>query len=85
MFANNSDIHTIVIATTNPTKIKAVQDAFHQMFPDLTFQFLSCAAPSGVPDQPMTSAETVQGTFLILSYFYTLDKSDFLGLNLAKF
>ena len=51
----------IVVASTNPVKMAATQRGFRRMFPGLAFQFAAVDAPSGVRDQPLTSAETLQG------------------------
>eukprot|EP01127_Copromyxa_protea_P007886 TRINITY_DN1793_c0_g1_i10.p3 TRINITY_DN1793_c0_g1~~TRINITY_DN1793_c0_g1_i10.p3 ORF type:complete len:185 (-),score=33.00 TRINITY_DN1793_c0_g1_i10:2189-2743(-) len=61
MFADTSLPPIVVIATKNPGKIKAVEEAFKQLCPGKDLTFLPCAAPSGVSDQPMTSEETLQG------------------------
>lgn len=52
---------TIVIASTNPVKARAALNGFRRMFPAESFEILPRPAPSGVSDQPMTSAETLQG------------------------
>jgi len=51
----------IVIASTNPVKMAATQRGFHRMFPTHTFHFESVSVPSGVRDQPLSSAETLHG------------------------
>ena len=51
----------IVVASTNPVKMAATQLGFRRMFPALAFQFTTLDAPSGVRDQPLSSAETLQG------------------------
>lgn len=51
----------IVIASTNPVKMAATQRGFHRMFPAGTFHFESLSVPSGVREQPLSSAETLQG------------------------
>jgi inosine/xanthosine triphosphatase len=51
----------IIVASQNPVKINAALDAFHQIFPEQTFEVSGVSVPSGVSDQPMTSAETSQG------------------------
>lgn len=61
MFSSDNTKPVVVIATTNPGKIKAVKDAFEQMHPGLDIQYQSISVPSGVPDQPMTSEETLTG------------------------
>ena len=52
---------TIVIASTNPVKAQAALNGFRRMFPAESFEILPRPAPSGVSDQPMTSAETLLG------------------------
>ncbi len=51
----------IVVASTNPVKMAATRRGFHRMFPTETFHFKSVRVPSGVRDQPLSSAETLQG------------------------
>lgn len=51
----------IVVASKNPVKAQAVSLGFEKMFPGEDFQVVSQAVPSGVSDQPMTSAETLRG------------------------
>ncbi len=51
----------VIIASLNPAKIKAVESAFKQAFPGQEFEFAGCSVASGVPDQPMSDAETRQG------------------------
>lgn len=52
---------TIVVASTNPVKMAATQCGFRRMFPADTFHFESVSVPSGVREQPLSSAETLQG------------------------
>ncbi len=52
---------SVVIASLNPVKIRAVQSAFGQAFPNQSFAFTSAALPSGVAAQPMSDAETRLG------------------------
>ncbi len=52
---------TIVIASHNPVKREAVRAGFARMFPDQDFTVQAVSAPSGVPDQPTTDAETLAG------------------------
>ena len=51
----------IKVASTNPAKIKAVASAFAELFPDERLDVQGIAVPSGVADQPMSSAETLLG------------------------
>lgn len=52
---------TIIVASTNPVKIQSALRGFRRMFPDETFHAEGVAAPSGVSDQPVGDAETLQG------------------------
>ena len=47
----------IVIASTNPVKLNAVKNAFHQLLPVITFGWQQMEVPSGVSNQPMTDVE----------------------------
>lgn len=51
----------IVVASTNPVKIQAVQQGFARMFPGQEFEIVAVSAPSGVRAQPRSSVETLQG------------------------
>ncbi|KAL6871283.1 NTPase [Trichoderma novae-zelandiae] len=51
----------VVVASRNPVKISAAREAFRGMFPSADFSFTGLNVPSGVADQPMTDAETLQG------------------------
>lgn len=52
---------TIVVASTNPVKAQAALNGFQRMFPAEIFDVAPVAAPSGVSNQPMDSAETLRG------------------------
>jgi len=52
---------TIAVASTNPVKAQAALRGFQRMFPAETFSVLPISVPSGVSDQPMNSADTLQG------------------------
>jgi len=51
----------IIVASKNPVKINATLASFQQIFPNETFEAVGVSVPSGVSDQPITSAETIQG------------------------
>ncbi len=51
----------IIIASHNPVKVRATVKAFARMFPNQMFTNASVSVPSGVPDQPMSSVETLRG------------------------
>jgi inosine/xanthosine triphosphatase len=52
---------TIVVASQNPVKIRAVADGFQRMFPDQEFAIQAISVPSGVSQQPGSDAETMMG------------------------
>jgi inosine/xanthosine triphosphatase len=54
---------TILVASTNPVKIRAVQEGFQRMFPDQLFEMSGAAAPSQVSDQPFSDEETLRGAY----------------------
>ncbi len=51
----------IVIASHNPVKSQAALAGFQRMYPDEDFQIQMVGVPSGVPDQPFSSDETLLG------------------------
>lgn len=53
----------IVVASTNPVKIQAAQIGYDRMFPQVPLTASGVSVPSGVSDQPMSDAETLQGAF----------------------
>jgi inosine/xanthosine triphosphatase len=52
---------TIVVASKNPVKLKAVKNAFSRMFPDQVLELESVAVASGVSDQPASDEEVLKG------------------------
>lgn len=53
----------IVVASKNPVKMSAVRNGFQKMFPHETFEVDSVSVSSGVTDQPMSDAETLEGAW----------------------
>lgn len=53
----------VVVGSKNPVKLKATEAAFALAFPEQTFEFIACDAPSQVADQPMDIAETKTGAY----------------------
>ena len=51
----------VVIASHNPAKIRAVNDAFSLQFPGEEINFLPVSVDSGVSDQPLSDEETRHG------------------------
>ncbi len=52
---------SVLVASSNPVKISAVQDGFSRIFPDLPLEVLGLDVPSGVADQPVGDGETRRG------------------------
>jgi len=59
----NKQMPSVIVASTNPVKRQAVQQAFQRMLPDKTFNFQPLTSESGVPSQPRNDAETRLGAF----------------------
>lgn len=51
----------IVVASKNPVKIAAALKGFQSMFTSDTYTTRGISVPSGVPDQPFSDVETLQG------------------------
>jgi inosine/xanthosine triphosphatase len=51
----------VVVASKNPVKIAAALEGFQRMFPSNAYTAEGISVPSGVPDQPFTDIETLQG------------------------
>ena len=51
----------ITIASQNPAKIEAVENAFKAAFPEESIESTGFNASSGVSDQPLTDEETYRG------------------------
>lgn len=52
---------TIIVASQNPVKVRAVLQGFRRMFPGAEFRVDTVSVPSSVSDQPKTSQETLEG------------------------
>ena len=55
------DKKTIVLASKNPVKIKAVANGFQRMFRETEFEIKTVFVASGVADQPGSNQETFWG------------------------
>lgn len=53
----------VVIGSTNPVKTSIVEEVFSLVFSNEDFEFVTCAAESGVPDQPFGDSETRRGAY----------------------
>ena len=51
----------IVVASHNPVKVAATQEAFATMMPDARLQMIPVDVASGISDQPASDAETRRG------------------------
>jgi inosine/xanthosine triphosphatase len=51
----------LVVASTNPVKIRAVVNGFQRLFPGSELNVLAAAVPSEVAHQPMSDEETLRG------------------------
>ena len=51
----------VIVASRNPAKLRAVEDAFARQFPDETIAFVPRTVDSGVSVQPMSDEETRRG------------------------
>ncbi len=51
----------VVVASQNPVKVRAVQQALAQLFPEWPWEVVPRAVDSGVAAQPLSDAETRQG------------------------
>ncbi|WP_174509091.1 inosine/xanthosine triphosphatase [Klebsiella oxytoca] len=54
-------MHHVVSATTNPAKIRAIQQAFNEIFGEGSCHIESVSVESGVPEQPFGNEETRAG------------------------
>ncbi|RNI28677.1 inosine/xanthosine triphosphatase [Rufibacter latericius] len=59
----NKVVQKVVVASTNPVKLKAVQSGLQAMFPEQEFTVEAISVPSEVADQPMSDTETLTGAF----------------------
>ncbi len=51
----------IVIASTNPVKVRAAVQGFRHLFPQDEFESICIHVPSGVAPQPLSDEETLRG------------------------
>ncbi|MEZ9130853.1 inosine/xanthosine triphosphatase [Vibrio breoganii] len=54
-------MQTVIVASLNPAKIKAVESAFGEVFPEQAFSFDGVSVDSEVSDQPLSNEETKLG------------------------
>ncbi len=58
----------IIVASTNPVKIKAAKEGFAAMFPREKLEVKGIASKSGVGKQPMTNLQTISGALNRVNY-----------------
>ncbi len=58
----------IIVASTNPVKIKAAEEGFAAMFPQEELTIKGIASKSGVGKQPMTNWQTISGALNRVNY-----------------
>lgn len=58
----------VVVGSLNPVKIGSVRNAMAPLFPGRLVECEGMHAPSGVPEQPMTAAETREGAINRMEY-----------------
>ena len=51
----------VVVASLNPVKVDAVEEAFEIQFPNADLELIPIRVDSGVCDQPMSDGETLRG------------------------
>ena len=56
-------MHTVkvVVASLNPVKIEAVEDAFKRQYPNADLELIPISVESSVSNQPMSDEETLRG------------------------
>jgi inosine/xanthosine triphosphatase len=68
---------SILVGSTNPVKINAAKAAIGQYFPEAMIQCSGMHAPSLVPEQPMTEAQTRLGAINRALYCQQQAQADF--------
>jgi len=68
---------TIVVASANPAKIRAVEQCFQVNYPEQSVQVTGVSVPSGVAAQPLSSEETYAGAKNRLTALKQQIKADF--------
>lgn len=63
----------IIVASKNPVKINAVEQAFEQMFKGESFEIIGVSVSSDVSDQPMTDEETYTGAMTRVNNAYSIE------------
>lgn len=67
----------VLVGSRNPVKLQAVLTAMAPLFPEHVLQCEGTDAPSGVPKQPMSAAETRQGALNRVHYCRQQGGADF--------
>jgi inosine/xanthosine triphosphatase len=58
---DETNMTTLVIASTNPVKIQAAVNGFRRLFPDAEVNVITVSVPSEVAHQPLSDEETLRG------------------------
>ncbi|MDD7908359.1 inosine/xanthosine triphosphatase [Pseudovibrio exalbescens] len=74
---------TVAVASKNPVKVGAVEEAFRAMMPKAELEFIALDVESGVPDQPIGDEQTRLGavTRAINASFIQTDANFCVGLE----
>lgn len=67
----------VIVASTNPVKINATQEAFKSVFPDQEFEVKGLSTSSGVSEQPMSEDETFKGAMNRAVNVSEIEKADY--------
>lgn len=64
----------VIVASANPVKLSAASQGFALVFPKDVFTFSGKGVPSGIPDQPIGSDQTLEGALNRISGLKSLEK-----------
>ncbi|QDE39551.1 non-canonical purine NTP phosphatase [Luteibacter pinisoli] len=67
----------VLVGSKNPVKVASVRNALAPLFPGRLVECEGMHAPSGVPDQPMTAAETREGAVNRMNFCRQHGDADF--------
>ncbi|MED5524603.1 inosine/xanthosine triphosphatase [Gallaecimonas pentaromativorans] len=67
----------LVVGSTNPVKVAAAKAALAPFFPGQAIDCVGLSAPSGVPDQPMTEADTRLGAINRVAWCQQQTEADY--------
>ena len=67
----------VIVGSNNPVKVNAAKSAISELYADAIISCEGMHAPSGVADQPMSSAETLKGAISRVKYCKQQVEADF--------